>query len=120
MAVVTAEFQELMKFNPTQIEKLRLATKLPDLKAQTISLLSPKIAGTITSVIVDIGDKVKSGEAVIKLDNASFKLWIHHCRNSHNRPRWSFGSMLNVAHSAPPYILREIAFSSSTCPCIHR
>ncbi|MCK5295950.1 MAG: efflux RND transporter periplasmic adaptor subunit [Alphaproteobacteria bacterium] len=50
------------------------------LKAQTISLLSPKIAGTITSVIVDIGDKVKSGEAVIKLDNASFKLVVKQTR----------------------------------------
>jgi len=46
------------------------------LKAREIILLSPKVAGTVTGVLVDIGDRVKAGEVVIRLDRINFDLAV--------------------------------------------
>ena len=46
------------------------------LKAREIILLSPKVAGTVTDVLVDIGDRVKAGEVVIRLDRTNFDLAV--------------------------------------------
>jgi RND family efflux transporter MFP subunit len=44
------------------------------LKAREISLLRSRVAGTVTAVLVDIGDRVKAGDAVIRLDRTNFDL----------------------------------------------
>ena len=46
------------------------------LKAREIILLSPKVAGTVTDVLVDIGDRVKAGEVVTRLDRINFDLAV--------------------------------------------
>ena len=46
------------------------------LKAREIVLLSPKVAGTVTDVLVDIGDRVKAGEVVTRLDRINFDLAV--------------------------------------------
>lgn len=46
------------------------------LKAREISPLSPKVAGTVSQVLVDIGDRVKVGEVVIRLDRTNFDLAV--------------------------------------------
>ena len=46
------------------------------LKARETSLLSPKVAGPVNRVLVDIGDRVKTGEVVIKLDRTNFDLGV--------------------------------------------
>jgi RND family efflux transporter MFP subunit len=46
------------------------------LKAKEIILLSPKVAGTVTDILVDIGDRVKAGEVVIRLDRTNFDLAV--------------------------------------------
>lgn len=46
------------------------------LKAREIVLLSPKVAGTVTGVLVDIGDRVKAGEVVTRLDRINFDLAV--------------------------------------------
>ena len=44
--------------------------------ARETSLLSPKVAGPVNQVLVDIGDRVKTGEVVIKLDRTNFNLGV--------------------------------------------
>jgi RND family efflux transporter MFP subunit len=46
------------------------------LKARETSPLSPKVAGTVNQVLVDIGDRVKVGEVVIELDKTNFDLGV--------------------------------------------
>jgi len=46
------------------------------LKAREISPLSPKVAGTVTEVLVDVGDRVKVGQVVIRLDRTNFDLVV--------------------------------------------
>ena len=46
------------------------------LKARVTSPLSPKVAGPVNQVLVDIGDRVKAGEVVIKLDRTNFALGV--------------------------------------------
>ena len=46
------------------------------LKARDTSPLSPKVAGTVSRVLVDIGERVKAGEVVIKLDRTNYDLGV--------------------------------------------
>ncbi len=46
------------------------------LKAREISPLSPKVAGIVTEVLVDVGDRLKVGEVVIRLDRTNFDLAV--------------------------------------------
>ena len=46
------------------------------LKARDTIPLSPKVAGPVNQVLVDIGDRVKAGEVVIKLDRTNFALGV--------------------------------------------
>ena len=46
------------------------------LKARDTIPLSPKVAGPVNRVLVDIGDRVKAGEVVIKLDGTNFALGV--------------------------------------------
>jgi len=46
------------------------------LKARETSLLSPKVAGPVNQVLVDIGDPVIAGEVVIRLDRTNFDLGV--------------------------------------------
>ena len=46
------------------------------LMARQENLLSPKVAGNIDAVLVDIGEKVKAGQPVIKLDKTTFRLAV--------------------------------------------
>lgn len=50
------------------------------LKARDTSPLSPKVAGTVSQVMVDIGDRVKAGDVVIKLDKTNFDLGVKQAR----------------------------------------
>ncbi|MCK4389055.1 MAG: efflux RND transporter periplasmic adaptor subunit [Desulfobacterales bacterium] len=47
------------------------------LKARHTSPLSPKIAGNVNAVLVDIGDRVETGQVVIRLDQTGFQLAIN-------------------------------------------
>lgn len=47
------------------------------LKAREINLLNPKVAGNVDAVLVDIGDRVKTGQVVILLDRAHFELGVN-------------------------------------------
>ena len=46
------------------------------LKARKISPLSPKVAGIVTYVSVDISDRVEAGDVVIKLDRTNFEIAV--------------------------------------------
>ena len=46
------------------------------LKAREISPLSPKVAGTVTDVLVDVGHRVKAGQVMIRLDRTNFDLAV--------------------------------------------
>lgn len=62
-AIVQHEFREEMSAVGT-------------LKARETSPLSPKVAGTVSRVLVDIGDRVKSGQVVIRLDRSNLDLAV--------------------------------------------
>ena len=47
------------------------------LKAHETILLSPRVAGNVEAVPVDIGDTVKTGDIVIRLDSIKFKLAVN-------------------------------------------
>jgi len=46
------------------------------LKARETVLLSPKVPGNVEAVLVDIGDRVKTGEVVVRLDRTNFELTV--------------------------------------------
>jgi len=46
------------------------------LKARETVLLSPKVSGNVEAVLVDIGDWVKTGEVVVRLDRTNFELVV--------------------------------------------
>ncbi|MCD4676411.1 MAG: efflux RND transporter periplasmic adaptor subunit, partial [Desulfobacula sp.] len=46
------------------------------LRAREVNPLSPKIAGNVDAVLVDIGDRIKAGQIVIVLDNTNFELAV--------------------------------------------
>ena len=46
------------------------------LSAVEISPLSPKVAGTVSQVLVDIGGRVKVGDVVVQLDRTNFDLAV--------------------------------------------
>jgi len=50
------------------------------LKARDTSPLSPKVAGTVSRVLVDIGERVNAGEVVIKLDRTNYDLGVKQAR----------------------------------------
>ncbi|MCD4744025.1 MAG: efflux RND transporter periplasmic adaptor subunit [Desulfobacteraceae bacterium] len=47
------------------------------LKAHEVNPLSPKVAGNVDAVLVDIGDRVEAGQVVIVLDGISFELAVN-------------------------------------------
>ena len=47
------------------------------LKARVTGLVSPKVPGNVETVLVDIGDRVKAGQVVIKLDRINFELAVN-------------------------------------------
>jgi RND family efflux transporter MFP subunit len=49
-------------------------------KAREVSPLSPKVAGTVTGVLVDVGDRVKNGQVVIRLDRSNLDLAVKQAR----------------------------------------
>ncbi|RZB37486.1 MAG: hypothetical protein SRB2_01030 [Desulfobacteraceae bacterium Eth-SRB2] len=46
------------------------------LRARETNLLSPKVAGNVDAVLVDIGDRVEAGQVVVLLDRTSFELAV--------------------------------------------
>jgi RND family efflux transporter MFP subunit len=46
------------------------------LRAREVNPLSPKVAGNVDAVLVDIGDRVEAGQVVIVLDNTNFELAV--------------------------------------------
>ncbi len=46
------------------------------LKAYEVGLLSPKVAGTVEAVLVDIGEHVREGQVVIQIDSTNFDLAV--------------------------------------------
>ncbi|PKN04987.1 MAG: efflux RND transporter periplasmic adaptor subunit [Deltaproteobacteria bacterium HGW-Deltaproteobacteria-9] len=46
------------------------------LKARETSLLSPKVAGSVTDVLVDVGGRVQAGRVVVRLDRTNFDLTV--------------------------------------------
>lgn len=46
------------------------------LTARETSLLSPKVAGTVNRVLVDIGDRVEDGAVVVELDRTNFSFAV--------------------------------------------
>ena len=47
------------------------------LRARETNLLSPKVAGNVDAVLVNIGDRVEAGRIVILLDRTSFELAVN-------------------------------------------
>jgi len=52
------------------------------LKARETVLLSPKVSGNVESVLVDIGDRVDTGQIVIRLDRTNFELAVKQVKAS--------------------------------------
>ncbi|BBO93080.1 efflux RND transporter periplasmic adaptor subunit [Desulfosarcina ovata] len=50
------------------------------LKAREMSPLSPKVAGTVSRVLVDIGGRVNAGDVIIKLDRTNYDLGVKQAR----------------------------------------
>ncbi|MEA3548092.1 MAG: efflux RND transporter periplasmic adaptor subunit, partial [Thermodesulfobacteriota bacterium] len=46
------------------------------LRARETNLLSPKVAGSVDAVLVDIGDWVEAGQVVVLLDRTLFELGV--------------------------------------------
>ena len=47
------------------------------LKAKVTGLVSPKVSGNVDVVLVDIGDRVKAGQVIIRLDRRNFELAVN-------------------------------------------
>ncbi|MBE9572946.1 MAG: efflux RND transporter periplasmic adaptor subunit, partial [Proteobacteria bacterium] len=47
------------------------------LRAREANLLSPKVAGNVDAVLVDIGDRVEAGRVVVLLDRTGFELAVN-------------------------------------------
>lgn len=47
------------------------------LKAKVTGLVSAKVAGSVEAVMVDIGEQVKAGQVVIRLDRTNFELAVN-------------------------------------------
>jgi len=63
-AVVQQEFQDKISAVGT-------------LKARETGLLSPKVAGNVEAVLVDIGEKVQTDQVVIRIDRTNFELAVN-------------------------------------------
>ena len=63
-AVVQQEFQDKISAVGT-------------LKARETGLLSPKVAGNVEAVLVDIGEKVQADQVVIRIDRTNFELAVN-------------------------------------------
>ena len=46
------------------------------LKARETGLLSPKVAGNVEAVLVDIGEKIQTDQVVIRIDRTNFELTV--------------------------------------------
>ena len=62
-AVVRQEFQDKISAVGT-------------LKARETGLLSPKVAGNVEAVLVDIGEKVQTDQVIIRIDRTNFELTV--------------------------------------------
>ena len=47
------------------------------LKARETGLLSPKVAGNVEAVLVDIGEQARKGQVVIRIDRTNFELAVN-------------------------------------------
>ncbi len=63
-AVVRHEFQDMISAVGT-------------LKARETGLLSPKVAGNVEAVLVDIGEQVQTDQVAIRIDRTNFKLAVN-------------------------------------------
>lgn len=59
------------------------------IKARETNLLSPKVAGNVEQVLVDIGDYVKAGQVVIVLEQTRFKLAVNQAEAAYNTAKAS-------------------------------
>ncbi len=61
------------------------------LKARETSLLSPKVAGNVTAVLVDIGDRIEAGRIVLRLDRTNFELAVKQAKAAHEAAKAAIG-----------------------------
>lgn len=57
------------------------------LRAREVNLLSPKVAGNVDAVLVDIGDRVEAGRVVVLLDRTGFELAVNQADAAYIRLR---------------------------------
>ncbi|WP_299983384.1 efflux RND transporter periplasmic adaptor subunit [Desulfobacula sp.] len=70
---VKVEYAALHEFQDT-------SNAVGTLRAREVNPLSPKVAGNVDDVLVDIGDRVKAGQVVIVLDRTSFQLGVNQAK----------------------------------------
>jgi RND family efflux transporter MFP subunit len=73
---VTAKASPVTVASVVQKEFADVISAVGTLKARETSPLSPKVAGTVSRVLVDIGERVKAGEVVIRLDRTKYDLGV--------------------------------------------
>ena len=73
---VTAKASPVTVASVVQNEFADVISAVGTMKARETSLLSPKVAGPVNQVLVDIGDPVIAGEVVIRLDRTNFDLGV--------------------------------------------
>lgn len=83
MAVATIVVEKSIPVTIATIDRHEFADEISavgTLKARDTSPLSPKVAGSVNQVLVDIGDRVEAGEVVIKLDRTNLALGVKQMR----------------------------------------
>lgn len=73
---VTAKASPVTVASVVQNEFADVISAVGTLKARETSPLSPKVAGAVSRVLVDIGERVKAGEIVIRLDRTNYDLGV--------------------------------------------
>jgi len=73
---VTAKASPVTVASVVKKEFADVISAVGTLKARETSPLSPKVAGTVSRVLVDIGERVKAGEVVIRLDRTKYDLGV--------------------------------------------
>lgn len=80
---VTAKASPVTIASVVQNEFADVISAVGTLKARETSPLSPKVAGTVSRVLVDIGERVKAGEVVIRLDRTNYGLGVKQAQAVH-------------------------------------
>ena len=52
--------------------------------AARMSKLNFRVGGTVSEILVEMGDRVKKGQVLAKLDDANFKLYVEQARASYD------------------------------------